>query len=85
MKEKTIGQALREIREERELYQYDIAERLNIAQKNVYNMENRKDLRLSTLKRYVEALGGQLNIWVEFEDESKAYKISKYLNEEAAV
>lgn len=85
MKKKTIGQALREIREERELYQYDIAERLNIAQKNVYNMENRKDLRLSTLKRYVEALGGQLNIWVEFEDESKAYKISKYLNEEAAV
>lgn len=80
MKGKTIGQALREIREELGLYQYDIAERLSVAQKNVHNMENRQDLKLSTLKKYVEALGGQLNIWVEFENEHKAYKISKYLN-----
>ncbi|MBP9777622.1 MAG: XRE family transcriptional regulator [Rickettsiaceae bacterium] len=81
MSEKIIGQVLKKIREDQNLYQYDVAERLNIAKKNVHALEQRKDMKLSTLKKYVEALGGELNIWIEFEDQNRTYKISEHVNE----
>lgn len=81
MSEKIIGQILRKIRDEQNLYQYDVAERLNIATKNVGALEQRKDMKLSTLKKYVEALGGELNICIEFEEQNRAYKINEYINE----
>ena len=81
MTEKHIGKILKKIREGQNLFQYEVAERLNIDKKNVYAVEQRNDLKLSTLKKYVEALGGQLHVWIEFEDQHKTYKISKHVKE----
>lgn len=62
---------LKELREERHLTQQDVAERLNVGQNRVSNIE-RGDLervRLDTLRRYVDAVGGTLRIEVEFGDD----------------
>ncbi|MBT3224312.1 MAG: helix-turn-helix transcriptional regulator [Proteobacteria bacterium] len=58
-------QALRKMRK---LTQAELAEALNISQKNVSAMENRDDMLLSTLQRVVEAMGGRLILHVQFDD-----------------
>ena len=63
-----IGTRLRKLREIKRLYQYDVAERLSIAQKNVCVIEKRDDMQLSTLKKYIEALGGDLRILVKINE-----------------
>ncbi|WP_439257858.1 helix-turn-helix domain-containing protein [Lonepinella sp. BR2271] len=56
---------LAEIREELELSQQQLAKELNISQPSVVAMEKRgNDIRLSSVKRYVEAMGGQLSLSV---------------------
>ena len=45
-----------------------MAELLGIGQDSVSRIENRSDLLLSTLKSYVEAMGGSLKLLVEFPD-----------------
>lgn len=59
---------LRQLRELLGLTQDEIADRLEIAQENVSRFERREDVRLSTLRGYVEALGGELHITVRFPD-----------------
>jgi DNA-binding XRE family transcriptional regulator len=61
--------ALGEIRERRELTQSDIARVLETSQANVSRIERQRDLYLSTLAHYVEALGGTLKISAVFDDE----------------
>ncbi len=61
--------ALGEIREKRELTQSDIAAVLETSQANVSRIERQRDLYLSTLANYVEALGGTLKISAVFDDE----------------
>ena len=62
---------LRELREKRgNVSQVDIAGLLGIRQPTVSKMERREDLNLSTLRRYVEALGGELHVSARFEDGS---------------
>jgi len=61
--------ALAEIRERRGLRQTDVAEVLGASQARVSQLENQRDLYLSTLKFYVEALGGELEIAAVFGDE----------------
>ena len=39
-----------------------MSEELNINQQNVSKIENRTDLKLSTLRSYIESLCGKLNI-----------------------
>ncbi|MCW9715674.1 MULTISPECIES: helix-turn-helix domain-containing protein [Avibacterium] len=54
------------IREELEISQQEIAEALNIKQPSVAALEKRgNDIRLSSVKRYVEAMGGALNLSVQ--------------------
>lgn len=72
----SIGEALRFLREKRNLYQYDIASRLSIAQKNVCVIEKREDLYISTLKKYVEALGGTLRVTVELTEPKESVDLS---------
>jgi transcriptional regulator with XRE-family HTH domain len=60
--------ALRSLRKARQLTQERMAELLNIGQDSVSRIENRSDLLLSTLKSYVEAMGGSLRLIVEFPD-----------------
>ncbi len=77
----TIGKKLQEIREKKKLRQYELAELVGISQKNISAVENRNDLYLSTLKKYVTPLGGELKIYVEFKDEGIIYDLSESLKE----
>src|ERR1039458_7547810 len=52
---------LREVRKARKLTQQKIAKSLHIGQEGVSKIEKRSDLLISTLRGYVEAMGGQLD------------------------
>ncbi|MGD0831637.1 MAG: XRE family transcriptional regulator [Terracidiphilus sp.] len=56
------------LRQARQKTQTAIAERLNIAQGAVSRMERQSDFLLSTLREYVGALGGKLELRVVFPD-----------------
>jgi transcriptional regulator with XRE-family HTH domain len=53
---------LRALREAAGLTQEELAQRVEITQSQLSKMERREDHRISTLRRYVEALGGSLEI-----------------------
>jgi predicted transcriptional regulator len=54
------------MREELQLSQKHVAEALGISQPAVTQLEQRgNELKVSTLKRYIEAMGGKLSIDVE--------------------
>jgi transcriptional regulator with XRE-family HTH domain len=57
---------LRELRRAHKLTQERIAQTLAIGQDQVSRLEQRSDLLLSTLRSYVEAMGGRLKIIAEF-------------------
>ncbi|EHM45475.1 MAG: helix-turn-helix domain-containing protein [Yokenella regensburgei] len=62
---------LAELREKVQKTQVEMAETLGIRQPTVASMEKPgRDLKLSTLKRYVEAAGGKLRLDVELPDGS---------------
>lgn len=54
--------ALQEIRKAMNLTQEQLAGLLDIDQGNLSRMEKRTDLMVSTLRRYIEAVGGTLHI-----------------------
>lgn len=64
--------ALRRMREARGLTQVRLAELMHIRQDSVSRLEGRSDLLLSTLKSYVQAMGGSLRLTVEFPDGAAA-------------
>lgn len=54
------------LREELNLSQQNLANALGISQPAVTQIEQRgNDIKLATLKRYVEAMGGKLSLFVE--------------------
>lgn len=57
---------LQALRKSRDLTQVEIAECLGISQENISRMENRPDVLVSTLRRYVESIGGELDLVVRF-------------------
>jgi transcriptional regulator with XRE-family HTH domain len=59
---------LRELRHARKLTQVRMARKLGITQDSVSRLEKRSDLLLSTLRKTVEALGGNLSLVAEFPD-----------------
>ena len=59
---------LREVRRLRKLTQARLSKKLRIGQEGVSRIEKRTDLYLSTLRSYVEGLGGKLSLIVEFPD-----------------
>ncbi|WP_174507988.1 helix-turn-helix domain-containing protein [Klebsiella oxytoca] len=62
---------LAELREKVQKTQVEMAQALGIRQPTVASMEKPgRDLKLSTLKRYVEATGGKLRLDVELPDGS---------------
>ncbi|MBZ0185836.1 MAG: helix-turn-helix domain-containing protein [Candidatus Obscuribacterales bacterium] len=65
---------LRELRKARELSQETLAERLGIRQGDLSKFERRADAYLSTIRRYVVAMGGTLDLVATFPD-SKPVKI----------
>ena len=58
--------ALAEIRAQRGLTQVDVARVMQTSQASVSKLERREDLYLSTLRGFVEALGGQLELAAVF-------------------
>jgi len=66
-KEKLLKAALlQDIREAQNITQQEMALRLNTKQANVSRTERRHDLKLSTLKNHIEAMGGELDIVARF-------------------
>jgi len=57
---------LRQLREARERSQVEMAEKLHIKQAAVSKLERRTDMYLSTLRSYIEAMGGTLEIIARF-------------------
>ncbi|KQP52824.1 helix-turn-helix domain-containing protein [Methylobacterium sp. Leaf106] len=58
--------ALRDLRRAEELTQATVAERLGGRQVYVSRLEKRADMKLSTLRAYVRAIGGDLQLLVTF-------------------
>lgn len=65
---------LKELRKARELSQETLAELLGIRQGDLSKFERRADAYLSTIRRYVVAMGGTLDLIATFPD-SKPIKI----------
>jgi DNA-binding XRE family transcriptional regulator len=59
---------LRELRHARKLTQVRLAKALGITQDSVSRLEKRSDLLLSTLRKTVVAMGGNLSLIAEFPD-----------------
>jgi len=60
---------LRAMRRLRKLTQASLSKKLKIGQEGVSRMEKRTDLYLSTLRSYVEGVGGELTLMVRFPDQ----------------
>lgn len=61
-------QGLLDFRKAIGLTQTEVAGRLSITQENVSRLEKRDDMHLSTLRKYVEALGGELELLITMPD-----------------
>lgn len=59
---------LQQLRKARELTQVQLAEMLRKEQVSISQLEKRTDMLLSTLRTYVEAMGGNLSLVVQFQD-----------------
>lgn len=69
--------ALSEMRKARSLTQNAIAEQLHIDQGAVSRLERRTDMYLSTLRSYVEATGGRLEVRAVYADETIDLELSR--------
>jgi transcriptional regulator with XRE-family HTH domain len=61
---------LEELRKARSLSQEQVAEALAVGQPAVAKLEKRGDLHVSKLRRYIEALGGTLEITARFAEKT---------------
>jgi hypothetical protein len=58
--------SLRELRRAHKLTQVKLARSLGVRQEQISRLEQRSDLLISTLRGYVEAMGGRLSLVAEF-------------------
>lgn len=61
-----VSMALQELRQTRHLTQQELANILNVNQAALSKMENQTDMRVSTLRKLLAAMGGNLKIIAEF-------------------
>ncbi len=61
--------SLAELRRARALTQDQLAADLHVGQASIAKLERRTDMYLSTLRRFVEAMGGELEIVARFPDQ----------------
>ena len=62
--------ALAELRKARQQSQADLAARLQVQQPAIAKMEHRADMYVSNLRRFIEAMGGRLEIVAHFPEGS---------------
>ncbi|MBP6014690.1 MAG: XRE family transcriptional regulator [Alphaproteobacteria bacterium] len=60
--------SLRQLRKAHTLTQVRLAEALGTTQESISRIEHNSDLLLSTLRSYIEAMGGQLQLVAQFPD-----------------
>jgi transcriptional regulator with XRE-family HTH domain len=66
-----LGIHLAQLRERMKVTQEDMAKMLGVKQPTIAGMERKgRDVKLSTLKRYVEGAGGKLTVDIELPDGS---------------
>ena len=65
-RELVAAMPLHELRQARALTQQDLAETLKVHQPAVSKLEQRADVYVSSLRSYIEAVGGRLKIVAEF-------------------
>ena len=68
---------LGDLRKARELTQAQMASALGVAQSEVSKIEHRADVYVGTLRRFIEAMGGELRIMADFGD-AGAVEISQF-------
>ena len=59
---------LKSLRQALKLTQEQLAKQLDIKQGSVSKIENQSDIFISTLRRFLEAMGGELQIIAHFQD-----------------
>jgi len=73
---------LQELRQARALSQQELAEVLGLNQATISKLERRTDMYLSSLRRFVEAMGGELEISATFPDGKVRIQLFEELEEE---
>ncbi len=76
---RTRVETLRAIRRARGLTQSQISAQLEISQAEVSRMERRNNLQLTTLARFVEAVGGRLRITAVFDNQEVEISVGDLL------
>jgi DNA-binding XRE family transcriptional regulator len=59
---------MRDLRKALHITQEQLAKTLNVKQEQISRMEKRTDMHLSTLRRQIEAMGGELILTAKFKD-----------------
>jgi DNA-binding XRE family transcriptional regulator len=59
---------LKDLRQAMQKTQVDLAHSLNVGQDSISRLEKRSDMLLSTLRGYIEAMGGKLQLVALFPD-----------------
>ena len=74
---------LADVRRRRGISQATIAEALDVSQPNISRIEREDDVYLSTLARYVAALGGHLEVRAVFDEETVTLLRDPYAGDES--
>ena len=61
---------LQKLREHQKVTQHELAEALGVAQSNISRIEHEDDPHVSTIRTFVEALGGELVLQARIGDET---------------
>ena len=67
-----------QLRKDQELTQKELADIMEIRQAAISKIENQEDILITTLERYVQALGGELEIRAKFSD--REVSLTQFVN-----
>ena len=67
-KEKITAIRLQQVRKSHQITQKELAKTMGLSQSALSELERRPNITLSALQRYIEALGGQLEIKAVFQE-----------------
>jgi transcriptional regulator with XRE-family HTH domain len=76
--------ALQELRSARQTTQENLARVLHVNQAAISKLERRTDMYISTLRSYIEAMGGELEIIARFNDQAVRLKQFEDLDAETS-
>src|SRR6266571_403180 len=76
--------ALSELRADQGVTQTDLARVLGVSQTNISRIEHENDVYVSTLRSYVEALGGRLELRAVFSDRDVGIDVSNFFFNDTA-